>query len=149
MAFSTNLTGTKIRKKLQKSGVCRCKPVIYSLYAGEKKSKNFFYIERYGNDLHRPTSFLFHRLEERSFSHTKQKHLKLLLYVNRHLPQSFSFIFVSFAPFQKATVTDCHKKSAKKPLTKQIRRGIIFLAACNRLWKQCAHWQLAWCSEFL
>ena len=42
-----------------------------------------------------------------------------------------------------------NKKSAKKPLTKQIRRGIIFLAACNRLWKQCAHWQLAWCSEFL
>ena len=89
--------------------------LIYILYAREKKSKNFFYIERYGNDLHRPTSFFFHRLEERSFSYTKQKHLQLLLYVNRHLPQAFSFIFVGFAPVPKATVTDCHEKSAKKP----------------------------------
>ena len=105
----------KDAKKPEKLGKCRSMYLIYILYAREKKSKNFFYIERYGNDLHRPTSFLFHRLEERSFSHTKQKHLQLLLYVNRHLPQAFSFIFVGFAPFQKATVTDRHKKSAKKP----------------------------------
>ena len=105
----------KDAKKPEKLGKCRSMYLIYILYAREKKSKNFFYIERYGNDQHRPTLSFFHRLEERSFSHTKQKHLKLLLYVNRHLPQSFSFIFVSFAPFQKATVTDCHKKSAKKP----------------------------------
>ena len=63
-------------------------------------------------DLHH---FFFHRLEERSFSHTKQKHLQLLLYVNQHLAQAFSFIFVGFAPVPKATVTDCHEKSAKKP----------------------------------
>ena len=106
-------------KKVQKSpknweNVGRCTSYPYFTHA-RKKVKIFFYIERYGNDLHRPTSFLFHRLEERSFSHTKQKHLQLLLYVNRHLPQAFSFIFVGFAPFQKATVTDRHKKRAKKP----------------------------------
>ena len=97
--------------------------LIYILYAREKKSKHFFYIERYGNDLHRPTSFLFHRLEERSFSHTKQKHLQLLLYVNRHLPQAFSFIFVGFAPFQKATVTDRHKKGQKSPKNWEVTVG--------------------------
>ena len=31
--------------------------LISILYAREKKVKNFFYIERYINDLHRPTSF--------------------------------------------------------------------------------------------
>ena len=96
--------------------------LIYILYAREKKSKIFFYIERYGNDLHRPTSFLFHRLEERSFSHTKQKHLQLLLYVNQHLAQAFSFIFVGFAPVPKATVTDCHEKVQKSPKTGKKRR---------------------------
>ena len=105
----------KSAKKPEKLGNAgRCTSYSYLTHA-RKKVKNFFYIERYGNDLHRPTSFLFHRLEERSFSHTKQKHLQLLLYVNRHLPQAFSFIFVGFAPFQKATVTDRHKKRAKKP----------------------------------
>ena len=65
-------------------------------------------------DLHH---FFFHRLEERSFSHTKQKYLQLLLYVNQHLAQAFSFIFVGFAPpFQKRpspTVTKKCKKARK------------------------------------
>ena len=65
-------------------------------------------------DLHH---FFFHRLEERSFPHTKQKHLQLLLYVNQHLAQAFSFIFVGFAPpFQKRpspTVTKKCKKARK------------------------------------
>jgi len=110
-------TCIKKHKKARKTGECRSMYLIYILYAREKKSKNFFYIERYGNDLHRPTSFLFHRLEERSFSHTKQKHLQLLLYVNQHLAQAFSFIFVGFAPpFQKRpspTVTKKCKKARK------------------------------------
>ena len=71
-------------------------------------------------DLHH---FFFHRLEERSFSHTKQKHLQLLLYVNQHLAQAFSFIFVGFAPpVPKATVTDCHEKVQKSPKTGKKRR---------------------------
>ena len=112
----------KDAKKPEKLGKCRSMYLIYILYAREKKSKIFFYIERYGNDLHRPTSFLFHRLEERSFSHTKQKHLQLLLYVNQHLAQAFSFIFVGFAPVPKATVTDCHEKVQKSPKTGKKRR---------------------------
>ena len=71
----------KDAKKPEKLGKCRSMYLIYILYAREKKSKNFFYIERYGNDLHRPTSFLFHRLEERSFSHTKQKPLCRLTFL--------------------------------------------------------------------
>ncbi len=107
-------------KKMQKSpkdweNVGRCTSYTYFTHA--RKKVIFFYIERYGNDLHRPTSFLFHRLEERSFSHTKQKHLQLLLYVNQHLAQAFSFIFVGFAPpFQKRpspTVTKKCKKARK------------------------------------
>ena len=71
-------------------------------------------------DLHH---FFFHRLEERSFSHTKQKHLQLLLYVNQHLAQAFSFIFVGFAPVPKATVTDCHKKVQKSPKNWEVTVG--------------------------
>lgn len=63
-------------------------------------------------DLHH---FFFHRLEERSFSHTKQKHLQLLLYVNQHLAQAFSFIFVGFAPRSKSDRHRLSRKSAKKP----------------------------------
>ena len=48
---------SKNAKKPEKLGECRSMYLIYILYAREKKSKNFFYIERYGNDLHRPTSF--------------------------------------------------------------------------------------------
>ena len=64
----------KSTKKPEKLGnVGRCTSYPYFTHA-RKKVKIFFYIERYGNDLHRPTSFsFFHRLEERSFSHTKQK----------------------------------------------------------------------------
>lgn len=72
-------------KKVQKSpknweNVGRCTSYPYFTHA-RKKVKIFFYIERYGNDLHRPTSFLFHRLEERSFSHTKQKPLCRLTFL--------------------------------------------------------------------
>ena len=63
-------------------------------------------------DLHH---FFFHRLEERSFSHTKQKYLQLLLYVNQHLAQAFSFIFVGFAPRFKSDRHRLSRKSAKKP----------------------------------
>lgn len=50
-------------KKVQKSpknweNVGRCTSYPYFTHA-RKKVKIFFYIERYGNDLHRPTSFLF------------------------------------------------------------------------------------------
>ena len=54
-------------KKARKTGKCRSMYLIFLPYAREKKSKNFFYIERYVNDLHRPTSF-FHGVEERRFS---------------------------------------------------------------------------------
>ena len=71
-------------------------------------------------DLHH---FFFHRLEERSFSHTKQKHLQLLLYVNRHLPQAFSFIFVGFAPFQKRPSPTVTKKVQKSPKNWEVTVG--------------------------
>ena len=50
-------------KKVQKipknwENVGRCTSYPYFTHA-RKKVKIFFYIERYGNDLHRPTSFLF------------------------------------------------------------------------------------------
>ena len=104
----------KVQKARKLGNVGRCTSYPYFTHA-RKKVKIFFYIERYGNDLHPPTSFLFHRLEERSFSHTKQKHLQLLLYVNRHLPQAFSFYFCWFCPFQKVTriciLYACEEKS--------------------------------------
>ena len=51
-----------------------------------------------------------------ALSFTFSPPLQLLLYVNQHFPQAFSFIFIGFAPpVPKATVTDCHEKSAKKP----------------------------------
>ena len=53
--------------------------LISILYAREKKVKIFFYIERYGNDLHRPTSFsFFHRLEEKKISRTKNENFSRL-----------------------------------------------------------------------
>ena len=113
----------KDAKKPEKLGKCRSMYLIYILYAREKKSKNFFYIERYGNDLHRPTSFLFHRLEERSFSYTKQKHLQLLLYVNRHLPQAFSFIFVGLPRSKKRPSPTVTKKVQKSPKNWEVTVG--------------------------
>ena len=59
-----------LHQKRQKSpknweNVGRCTSYPYFTHA-RKKVKNFFYIERYVNDLHRPTSF-FHGVEERRF----------------------------------------------------------------------------------
>ena len=51
----------KSAKKPEKLGKCRSMYLIFILYAREKKSKFFFYIERYVNDLHRPTSFFLWR----------------------------------------------------------------------------------------
>ena len=48
---------SKKGKKPEKLGKCRSMYLIFLPYAREKKSKFFFYIERYVNDLHRPTSF--------------------------------------------------------------------------------------------
>lgn len=46
-------------KKPEKLGKCRSMYLISILNTRREKVKIFFYIERYGNDLHRPTSFLF------------------------------------------------------------------------------------------
>ena len=114
-------------KKVQKSpknweNVGRCTSYPYFTHA-RKKVKIFFYIERYGNDLHRPTSFLFSSPGGKKLLPHETEISTIIVVCQSASCTSFLFYFCWFCPpVPKATVTDCHEKVQKSPKTGKKRR---------------------------
>ena len=114
-------------KKVQKSpknweNVGRCTSYPYFTHA-RKKVKIFFYIERYGNDLHRPTSFLFSSPGGKKLLPHETETSTIIVVCQSASCTSFLFYFCWFCPpVPKATVTDCHEKVQKSPKTGKKRR---------------------------
>ena len=102
-------------KKVQKSpknweNVGRCTSYPYFTHA-RKKVKIFFYIERYGNDLHRPTSFLFSSPGGKKLLPHETETSTIIVVCQSASCTSFLFYFCWFCPRSKS---DRHRLSRKK-----------------------------------
>ena len=96
--------------------------LISILYAREKKSKNFFYIERYGNDLHRPTSFFFIAWRKEA-SPTRNRNIYNYCCMSISILHKLSLLFLLvLPPFQKRPSPTVTKKVQKSQKTGKKRR---------------------------
>ena len=106
-------------KKVQKSpnnweNVGRCTSYPYFTHA-RKKVKIFFYLERYGNDLHRPTSFLFSSPGGKKLLPHETETSTIIVVCQSASCTSFLFYFCWFCPRSKSDRHRLSQKSAKKP----------------------------------